>query len=250
VNLIHTIYEPTGPGPHPTILTLHGRGANAFDLLGLAPYICNAKFLMICPQGPLETPIGPGAVGYAWYPMTMGGPPDVGAILSSRGKLQVFLNECLARYPIDAKKLVVFGFSQGGVMGYSLALSNPERFAALVVLSSWLPKELVSELSIKEAVQSLPTLVQHGSQDQLIELKRARDSAEQLRALRVPLTYREYDMGHEITPRGLADLSAWLEEKVLSDCACGLIARKRGHSPFFRPSLPDVRSALPWAGVC
>jgi phospholipase/carboxylesterase len=216
VNLIHTIYEPTGPGPHPTILTLHGRGANAFDLLGLAPYICSGKFLMICPQGPLETPIGPGAVGYAWYPMTMGGPPDVGAILSSRGKLQVFLNECLARYPIDAKKLVVLGFSQGGVMGYSLALSNPERFAALVVLSSWLPKELVSELSIKEAVQSLPTLVQHGSQDQLIELKRARDSAEQLRALRVPLTYREYDMGHEITPRGLADLSAWLEEKVLS----------------------------------
>jgi phospholipase/carboxylesterase len=214
VNLIHTIYEPSGAGPHPTILTLHGRGANAFDLLGLAPYICSSKFLMICPQGPLETPIGPGAVGYAWYPMTMGGPPDVGAILSSRGKLQVFLDECLARYPIDAKKLVVLGFSQGGVMGYGLALSNPERFAGLAVLSSWLPKELIPELSIKEAAQSLPTLVQHGSQDQLIELQRARDSVEQLRALRVPLTYREYDMGHEITPRSLSELSAWLDEKV------------------------------------
>ena len=217
MNLIHTIYEPSGAGPHPTILTLHGRGANAFDLLGLAPYICNGKFLMICPQGPLETPIGPGAVGYAWYPMSMGGPLDVGAILSSRKKLQGFLDECLARYPVEAKKLVALGFSQGGVMGHSLALSNPERFAALVVLSSWLPKELIPELSIsKEAVQSLPTLVQHGSQDQLIELQRARDSVEQLRELRVPLTYREYDMGHEITPRGLADLSAWLEEKVLS----------------------------------
>jgi phospholipase/carboxylesterase len=146
--------------------------------------------------------------------MTMGGPPDVGAILSSRGKLQVFLDECLARYPIDAKKLVVLGFSQGGVMGYGLALSNPERFAGLAVLSSWLPKELIPELSIKEAAQSLPTLVQHGSQDQLIELQRARDSVEQLRALRVPLTYREYDMGHEITPRSLSELSAWLDEKV------------------------------------
>jgi phospholipase/carboxylesterase len=216
MNLIHTIYEPSGGGPHPTILTLHGRGANAFDLLGLAPYICNGKFLMICPQGPLETPIGPGAVGYAWYPMTMGGPPDVGAILSSREKLQAFLDECLARYPIDARKLALLGFSQGGVMAYSLALSNPERFAALAVLSSWLPKEIISELAVKETVQSLPTLVQHGTQDQLIELQRARDSVEQLRALRVPLTYREYDMGHEITPRGLADLSAWLEEKVLS----------------------------------
>jgi phospholipase/carboxylesterase len=216
VNLIHTIYEPSGAGPHSTILTLHGRGANAFDLLGLAPYVCSGKFLMICPQGPLETPIGPGAVGYAWYPMTMGGPPDVGAILSSRKQLQAFLDECLARYPIDAKKLVILGFSQGGVMAYSLALSVPERFAGLVVVSSWLPKELIPDLAVKETVQSLPTLVQHGSQDQMIEVQRAQDSVERLRELRVPLTYREYDMGHEITPRGLTDLSAWLEEKVLS----------------------------------
>ena len=216
MELIHTIYEPSGAGPHPTILTLHGRGANALDLLGLAPYICGGKFLMICPQGPLETPIGPGASGYAWYPMSMGGPPDVGAILSSREKLQHFLDACLKRYPIDAKKLVVLGFSQGGVMAYSLALSNPERFAGLAVLSSWLPRELIPKLSINnEAIQSLPTIVQHGSQDQMIEIQRAKDSVERLRALRVPLTYRDYDMGHEITPRSLTDLSAWLEDNVI-----------------------------------
>ena len=215
MNLIHTIYEPSGAGPHPTILTLHGRGANAFDLLGLAPYLCNGKFRMICPQGPLETPIGPGAFGYAWYPMSMGGPPDIGAILSSREKLQQFLDACMKRYPIDTKKLVVLGFSQGGVMAYSLVLSNPERFAGLAVLSSWLPKELIPELSIREAVQSLPTIVQHGSQDQMIEIQRAKDSVERLRALRVPLTYREYDMGHEITPRSLSELSAWLDETVM-----------------------------------
>ena len=216
MQLIHTIYEPSGLGPYPTILILHGRGANAFDLLGLAPLICGGKFLMLCPQGPLETPIGPGAIGYAWYPMTMGGPPDIAAIMASREKLQRFLDACLKRYPIDAEKLVVLGFSQGGVMAHSLALANPERFAALAILSSWLPQELVAQLAIGEAVQSLPTLVQHGSQDSLIEVGRARDSVERLRELRVPLTYREYDMGHEITPRGLTDLSAWLEEKVLS----------------------------------
>ena len=101
-------------------------------------------------------------------------------------------------------------------MAYSLALANPQRFAAVAVLSSWLPTELVSQLAIGEAVHSLPTLVQHGSQDSVIEVARARDSVERLRELRVPLTYREYDMGHEITPGSLSDLSAWLEEKVLS----------------------------------
>jgi phospholipase/carboxylesterase len=215
LQLAHTIYEPNGDGPFPTILTLHGRGANAFDLLGLAPHICGGKFLLICPQGPLETPIAPDTMGYAWYPMSLGGPPDVTAILSSRQKLEDFLDECLRRYPIDAKKLVVLGFSQGGVMAYSLALTNPERFAALVVLSSWLPRELEAQLSINESVQSLPTLVQHGTQDHMIEIARARDSVERLRELRLPLTYREYEMGHEIRPRSLADLSTWLEEKVV-----------------------------------
>ena len=216
MELIHTIYEPAGAGPHPTILTLHGRGANALDLLGLAPYLCAGKFLMICPQGPLGTPIGPGATGYAWYPMSMGGAPDLAAILSSGESLQTFLDQCMARYPVDTTKLVVLGFSQGGVMAYSLALANPERFAAMAALSSWLPRELLPKLSIGEGVQSLPALVQHGSQDPLIEVGRARDSVERLRELRVPLTYREYDMGHEITPRSLTDLSAWLEEKVWS----------------------------------
>jgi phospholipase/carboxylesterase len=215
VELIHTLYQPPGTGPFPTVLTLHGRGANAFDLLGLAPYLCAGKFLMICPQAPLETPIGPEAVGYAWYPMSNGGAPDVEAMLSSQRKLQTFLDQCLQAYPIDPKKLAVLGFSQGGVMSYSLALPNPQRFAALAVLSSWLPNELLPRLNVSNAVESLPTLVQHGTQDPMIQVDRAHASVEMLRELRVPLTFREYSMGHEISGRSLADLSAWLEEKVI-----------------------------------
>jgi len=215
VNLIHTTYQPSGEGPFPTILTLHGRGANAMDLLGLAPLLCGGKFLMICPQGPLETPIGPGMTGYAWYPMSMGGPPDVDAILSSRRELEAFIERCLASYPIDRKKLALLGFSQGGVMSYSLALTHPERFAALAVLSSWLPKELEARLKVSDAVQALPTLIQHGTQDPMIEFDRARTSVERLRQLKLPLTFREYEMAHEITPGSLRDLSAWLEENVL-----------------------------------
>ena len=214
MNLIHTIYRPGGAGPHPTILALHGRGANAFDLLGLAPYLCAGEFLIVCPQAPLETPIGPEAVGYAWYGASNGGAPDTDGMLNSLKALRLFLDDCLNHYPIDPARLAVLGFSQGGVMAYSLALTDPNRFAGLAALSTWLPKELTPRLTIGAAVHSLPTLVQHGRHDPQIEVERARDSVARLRELKVPLTFKEYDMGHEIRPDGLCELSAWLEEKV------------------------------------
>ncbi len=216
MQLIHAIFEPRGEGPHPTMLALHGWGANGLDLLGLAPYFCGGRFLVICPQGPVETPIGPGAIGYGWYPLKMGARPDIPAILSAKKQLEKFLNSCMTRYPIDPRKLVVLGFSQGGAMAYQLALSDPERFAALVVLSSWLSEEVIDAVKPPASCQNLPTLVQHGSEDGLIEVARARESVEILRSLRVPVTYREYDMGHEINTRSLTDLSAWLQEKLFS----------------------------------
>ena len=217
MQLIHTIFAPPGDGPHPTILALHGRGASALDLLGLAPYVCGGRCLVLCPQGAVQMPIGSGAVGYAWVPPSAaGGAPDVPAILAAREQLRAFLEAALERYPIDPSKLVVLGFSQGGVMAYSLGLGEPQRFAALVALSTWLPPALLDHLPEAATVQRLPILIQHGARDELVEVDRARQSVEALRQWRVPLTYREYDIGHEISARSLTDLSTWLDEKVFS----------------------------------
>jgi phospholipase/carboxylesterase len=216
MNLIHTIFEPEGAGPHPTLLMLHGRGANALDLLGIAPHLCGGKFLVLCPQAPLQVPLEGAAVGYEWFPFVGSGLFDLKALLSVREELRTFLADASQRYPIDSKKLAVLGFSQGGVMAYSLGLGEPERFAALAVLSSWLPKDLLSALPDVPATEQLPVLIQHGSRDELVDVGRARQSVEILRDLRVPVTYREHDMGHEINARSFGDLSAWLQEKVLS----------------------------------
>lgn len=218
MELLHTIYEPAGEGPHPTILTLHGWGANAMDLLGLAPHLAGGRFLLICPQGPVQTPIGPGMVGYGWYPIVPGAgqPPDMNAILAARQQLRDFLQAAEARYNIDRNKLLVLGFSQGGVMAYTMALSEPERFAALIALSTWLPSEVWEQVDHRTALKQLPTLIQHGSRDELVEVERARRSVEILREQRMPLTYREYEMGHEINGQSLSDLVQWLQDNVLS----------------------------------
>ena len=214
MNLIHTVFQPKGQGPYPTILAMHGRGANAQDLIGIAPYICDGRFLIICPQAPVEVPISPGVLGYAWYASSRDGKLDVQAILSAREQLTVFLDGCLDSFPIDPGKLVVLGFSQGGVMAYSLALGEPKRFAALVAISSRLSPELLDHLPLASSAQSLPTLIQHGSADDMITVDRAQEAADSLRRLSIPVTYLEYTMGHEISPRTLADLSTWLEERV------------------------------------
>jgi phospholipase/carboxylesterase len=214
MDLIHAVFEPGGPGPHPAILALHGWGANALDLLGLAPVMAGGRFLVLCPQGPVQVPLGE-SMGYGWFPITMGAPPDPRQFTAASDALRGFLDAALQRYPIDPRKLVALGFSQGGVMAYVLGLSQPDRFAALAALSSWLPAPVARQLPAA-ARDRLPTLVQHGSQDELIDIARARESVETLRGLGVPLTFREYDMGHEISPRSFADLSVWLRDKVLS----------------------------------
>ena len=218
MRLIHTLYEPAGDGPHPTLIAMHGFGASALDLLGLAPYIADGQFMVICPQGPIEVPIGP-TRGYAWFPLRMGSPPDRDAIDDANKAATDFLNVALAKYPVDRKKLVILGFSQGGMMAYRLAFRNPSKFAALVALSTYLPPELKNEVNDPEALEALPTLVQHGRADDMIEVTRARASVETLRSLEVPLTFHEYDCGHEITAEALRDLSNFLTEKVLEPIA-------------------------------
>jgi phospholipase/carboxylesterase len=83
-------------------------------------------------------------------------------------------------------------------------------------LSSWLPPPLVADVQRSEPLERLATLIQHGSGDEVIAVDRARRSVEALRALHVPVTYREYEMAHEITAASLLDLSTWLGDKILS----------------------------------
>jgi phospholipase/carboxylesterase len=220
MDLIHAAFEPHGGGPHPAILAMHGWGSNALDLLGLAPYIAGGRFLTIAPQGPVAVDIG-AINGYGWYQLRIGAPPDLEAMANASDRLIRFIDAALARYPINNRKLVAMGFSQGGVMAYNLAIRHPERFAAVVALSTWFPEELASCAGNREALAQLPTLVQHGRADEMIEVSKARSSIEHLRTFKMPLTYREYDCAHEITVDAIRDISTFLSEKVLEPVVTG-----------------------------
>jgi len=214
VELLYTAHVPAGDGPFPSVVALHGWGANAHDLLGLAPYLHGGRALVLCPQGPVRFEIGPGQAGFGWFPISSGAPPDPAEFARGKAALARFLDAARDRYPMDPRKLVLLGFSQGGVMAYDFALREPERFAGLAALSSWLPAALAGTLERRSAHAQLPAFVAHGERDPMIASERGRESRDALLALGVPTTYREYAMGHEIRPEALRDLVDWLETKV------------------------------------
>ena len=214
MKLLHTLHQPAGDGPHPTIFVLHGFGANAHDLLGLAPHLMGGKALVLAPQGPLSVPLDPQGrlVGYAWFPLTMQQPPSPADVSAGIASAREFVEEAMQRYPIDPQRVGLLGFSQGGVVALALGLGAPGKFRALAALSTWLPDEL--DRALDADASGLPIWMQHGTRDEVIAVARARDSKAKLEARKAPLTYREYDMGHEISVESLRELVAWYDEKL------------------------------------
>jgi phospholipase/carboxylesterase len=211
MQLVHAAYEPEGDGPHPTVIALHGWGANALDLLGLAPHIGGGRFLVLCPQGHVTVPVAPGMSGYGWFPLSMGAPPDAAAVVNAVEAIEGFIEVAQRRYPVDRDRLALLGFSQGGAMAYAVALRGTSRFAALAALSTWFPPGLVGGTGLDR----LPVLVQHGARDELIPAERSRESVERLRQYGSQVVYREYDMGHEISAASLRDLADFLRQRLL-----------------------------------
>jgi phospholipase/carboxylesterase len=217
MELLYTAHVPGGEGPFPTIIALHGFGASAHDLIGLAPILHGGRAIVLCPQGPAAVEVGPQMPpGYTWFPMSPGRPPEPTAVSMAQGLLEIFIDDACERYPVDKRKLVLAGFSQGGLMAYLIGLNDPTRYAGLLAMSSWLPDALADEIEAQPAHEALPTLVIHGTEDPMVPIDRAYASRDALLGMKVPVAFREYPMGHEIKPEALGDIIGWLEGKVLS----------------------------------
>ena len=116
-SLAHTAHVPAGDGPFPALIALHGWGAGAHDLLGLAPSIHDGRAVVLCPQGPVGVPIGGGMMGYGWFPLVPGQPPDVEAFKAAAEALRRFIEGALDRYPIDPARIVSGRIQPGGNHG-------------------------------------------------------------------------------------------------------------------------------------
>lgn len=214
LSLVHLIREPLdqAPGAAPLLLLLHGVGSHEGDLMGLAPEL-DGRFFVASARAP--NTLAPGA--YAWFhvELTQAGPViNPQEAEGSRVALLRFIDEAIEAYALDPRRVFPMGFSQGAIISLSLALTRPDRLAGVVAMSGRILPEVLPLMAPPEAMTRLPILVVHGTADPVLPIHYGRGIRDRLSGLPVALTYREYPMGHHVTPESLRDVTAWLKERL------------------------------------
>jgi len=193
---------------HPTLILLHGRGANEEDLLGLVPYL-SPRLLCIAARAPLRFANG----GYTWYDLREIGSPNSEQFLQSYELLVQFLDDVQKQYPVDPRQIFLFGFSMGTVMSYSLALTKPEKIKGVIAHSGYVPEDTSLQLRWGSLAHT-SFFVAHGIYDPVIPIEFGRKANELLTKSGAALTYREYPIQHQISDDSLHDLTGWLSSHL------------------------------------
>ena len=209
-SLEHLVFYPsTTAGKYPTIVTLHGRGTDEYDLLPLVESLGLNNVLLVSPRAPLQFNPGGMMGGFAWYETGEEGVPHAQTFQSNVDVLRRFLEEIKEAYPVNPERLILLGFSQGTVMAYAAGLLDPQSFRGIAALSGYVPNK--SGLPFKlQQLTHLPIFISHGEFDEVIPVKFGRESADFLKAAGADVDYHEYPMGHEVREETLRDLGVWL----------------------------------------
>ena len=182
----------------PLVFCLHGRGADANDLADLAPMIDGPSgYRFIFPNAPKPFEPVPGMTfGYSWFD---GLPPERDSIASSRNLLLRFIDQALERYPTPSGKVIMSGFSQGGLMAIDVGFRTTQSLAGIAVMSGALYEDDPPDFK-----KRLPVLMVHGTQDEMINVNLARRARRVLEQHGVAVEYHEFPMGHFVTPESMA----------------------------------------------
>ncbi|MBI1806583.1 MAG: alpha/beta hydrolase [Ignavibacteria bacterium] len=209
--LIHKVLQPKkkSSGKSPTLILLHGRGANEDDLLGLAEYL-DERLLLISARAPFAFQYGG---GFTWYEIEEVGKPEPKMFAESYSKLSQFFDDVKGAYPVDPARVIFCGFSMGTMMSYSIALTKPEAIVGVIANSGYVPED--TELQFQwDKVKGKPFLVSHGLYDPVIPVAFGRRAKELLNNAHASVTYREYEMGHQISEESLNDMMQWLTKHI------------------------------------
>ena len=211
-----TVEVNTGENPGGSIIWLHGLGADGHDFEAIVPELrlpADLSLRFVFPHAPVQpVTINGGMAMRSWFDilsLDSVGRADRDGVLKSSAILEALISREVER-GIDANKIVIAGFSQGGAVAIHTALQTEHRIAGLMALSTYmaLPDDATNAVCRKD----LPIFMAHGSFDPVLRMDWGRASADKLIENGYSVDWHEYPMAHAVCPQEIADISSWLRE--------------------------------------
>jgi phospholipase/carboxylesterase len=213
---LETIVVETGAKPEAAVIWLHGLGADAHDFEPVVPALslgpdCAVRYVF--PNAPLRpVTINGGVSMRAWFDLLgldREAPEDEPGIRDSAAAVERLIERESSR-GIEAKRILLAGFSQGGALALFTALRYAHALAGVIALSSYLPLPDIVEREQNQANAKLPIFMAHGLFDDMIDITFAQNSRNRLQDLGYRVDWKKYPMPHSVVIEELADIRTFL----------------------------------------
>ena len=179
------------------VILVHGRGASAMDILGLAGELHHPEMAYLAPE----------AAGHTWYPYSFLVPleqnePWLTSALGALGRVV----ERAERAGISRQRVVVAGFSQGACLATEFVARNAARYGGLISFTGGLIGPPGTLFNYAGDLQGTPAFLGAGDPDPHVPWERVEESASVLTALGARVTLQRYPgMGHTINRHETAE---------------------------------------------
>ena len=206
----------TRPNPDSAVIWMHGLGADGNDfvpIVGELELVPNAAIRFVLPHAPTRpVTINGGYVMRAWYDVVgtdMSKRADEAGIRDSQARVEQLVAREKSR-GVAASRIVLAGFSQGGVIALQAGLRHSERLAGIMALSTYLAMPDALDTEASAANRGVPIFMAHGTGDQMIRLSWAEASRGELERRGYPAEWHTYPMQHSVCLEEVHDIGAWL----------------------------------------
>lgn len=195
----------------PVVILMHGVGSNEQNMFSFADALPD-NFLVVSTRGPLT--LRPNS--YAWFQAQI--MPDRSIINeeqaeSSRKEIIQFIEDLKNVEDFDEEQVYLMGFSQGGILSYSVALTEPEKIKGIAVMSGRLLSEVKPLIVSNKRLKKLKIFVSHGTHDSVLKFGYATDAVDYLHSKGLQPEFHQYPEDHTINQQMLGDVVNWLSNQ-------------------------------------
>ncbi|MBU1468170.1 MAG: alpha/beta fold hydrolase [Gammaproteobacteria bacterium] len=218
--LLPSVLVETNEQPDAAIIWLHGLGSDGHDFESLVPALSllpTLKVRFVFPHAPRRpVTVNGGMEMRAWYDiyeMTLERKVDMENIDESCLQVEQLIQDQINK-GIAPNRIILAGFSQGGVIAYQTALHTKHMLAGVLALSTYLVNgDKVPEADACPNGQT-PILIHHGLQDPVVAPVLATQARDILVSKGYSVAYQSYDMPHSVCPEQVLDISHWLNARL------------------------------------